>query len=75
MRRAIGIAFVLLGAIGVEICGIVLLRWPPPIPGFILRRLGTFGFTVDPVKGPIESVVFLAIGFLLLLQPRLARLR
>jgi len=47
MRRTIGIALILLGAIGVEICGIVLRNWPLPIPGFIFRRLGTLGFTVD----------------------------
>jgi hypothetical protein len=73
MWRTIGIALILLGAIGLEICGIVLWHWPLPIPGFIFRRLGTFGFTVDPVKGPIWSVVLLTVGFFLLLQTKLAR--
>ena len=75
MRRTIGIVFIVLGAIGLEICGIVLLRWPLPIPGFILPRLGTFGFAVDPVVGPVSSVVLLTIGFFLLLRPKLARFK
>lgn len=75
MRRTVGIALILLGAIGLEICGIALLGWPLPIPGFILRRLGTFGLFVDPVEGPISAVVFLTIGFLLLLKPKLARFK
>ena len=72
MRRTVGIALILLGAIGLEICGIALLEWPLPIPGFILRRLGTFSLFVDPVEGPISAIVFLTIGFLLLLKPKLA---
>lgn len=75
MIRTIGIALILLGAVGLEICGIVLRHWPLPIPGFILRRLGAFGFSVDPVKGPISSVVLLTVGVFLLLRPMLARLK
>ena len=75
MRRTIGIALILVGAIGVEICGIVLRHWPIPIPGFIFRRLGTLGFTVDPVKGPMSSVLLLTVGLFLLLQPKLARFK
>jgi len=75
MRRTFGITLILLGAIGLEICGIVLRHWPLPIPGFIMRRLGSFALTVDPVKAPIWSVVLLTVGFLLLLQPKLARLK
>jgi hypothetical protein len=52
MRKAIGIVFVALGAIGLSICGIVLLRLPPPIPGFLLQRMGTFSLMIvlAPVK-------------------------
>ena len=75
MRRTTGIALILLGAIGIEICGIVLRHWPIPIPEFIFRRLDTFGFTVDPVKGPISSVVLLTVGLFLLLQPKPARFK
>lgn len=73
MRKGFGIALILIGAIGIELCGIALWGWPLPIPGFILRHLGTFGLLVDPVEGPISAVVFLTIGFLLLLKPRLTR--
>jgi hypothetical protein len=75
MRRVIGIVLILLGAIGLEICGIVLLHWPLPIPGFILRRLGGLGLFVDPVKAPISAVVLLIIGFLVLLKSKLPGLK
>ena len=75
MRVVIGIAFVVLGAIGLEACGIALWNWPLPIPGFILRRLGMVSVFVDPVKGPIWSVVLLSVGLFLLLQPKLARFK
>ena len=75
MRRAIGIVLILLGAIGLEICGIVLLHWPLPIPGFILRGLGGFGLFVDPVKAPISAVVLMIIGSLVLLKPKLPRFK
>jgi len=71
VRKTIGIVLILLGAVGLEICGIVLLRWPLPIPAFILRRLGGFGLFVDPVKAPISAAVLLTIGLLLVLKPKL----
>jgi hypothetical protein len=72
MRTAIGIVFVALGAIGLAICGIVLLRLPTPIPGFLLQRMGTFSIMIDPVQAPIWAVLFLAIGITLLLwKPKL----
>ena len=52
MRKASGIALISLGAIGLAICGIVLLRLALPIPGFLL----------------MWSVLFLTIGVVLLLQ-------
>jgi hypothetical protein len=72
MRTTFGVVLILLGGIGLEICGIVLRHWPLPIPGFIIRRVGSFGFTVDPVRAPICSVVLLTVGLFLLLQPKLA---
>jgi uncharacterized membrane protein YdcZ (DUF606 family) len=70
MRKAAGIALTCLGVIGFTICGIVLLRLP--IPGVVLRHLGSFGFHVHPVEGPISSLVFLTIGILLVRRPKQA---
>jgi hypothetical protein len=73
MRKAIGIVFVAWGAIGLSICGIVMLRLPLPIPGFLLQRLGTFGIMIDPVQAPVWAVLFLASGITLLLwRPKAA---
>jgi hypothetical protein len=66
MRKASGIVLISLGSIGLAICGIVLLRLPLPIPGFLLQRMGSFAITVDPVEAPIWSVLFLTIGVVLL---------
>jgi uncharacterized protein (TIGR03382 family) len=43
-----------------------MLRLPLPIPGFVLRRLGSFTLYVDPVGAPIWAAVFLTTGVLLL---------
>jgi hypothetical protein len=67
MRRATGIVCVAWGAISLSICGIVLLRLPMPIPGFLLQRLGGVSIMIDPVRAPIWAVFFLAVGIILLL--------
>ena len=69
MRRAAGIALVLLGIIGLAICGVVLLRLPLPITGLLTQRLGIIGFHVHPVEEPISSVALLVIGVLLFRHP------
>lgn len=66
MRRTAGIALISLGAIGLMVCGIVLLRLPLPIPGVLLGHLGIFGFHIDPVEAPVSSLAFLTIGIFLL---------
>jgi hypothetical protein len=65
MRKVLGVAFILLGSIGLAICGIVLLHLPLPIPGFLLQRMGSFSIMVDPLEAPIWSVLFLMTGIIL----------
>jgi hypothetical protein len=72
MRKTIGIVFVASGAVALSICGIILLHWPLPIPGFLLRRIGGFAIFIDPVEAPVWAVLFLTIGIVLLVRsPRL----
>ena len=68
MRTATGIVLTAFGAIGLAISGIVLLRLP--LPESLLRHLGTFGFHIHPVEGPVFSLVFLIVGVFLLLRSK-----
>src|ERR1700722_1598658 len=65
MRKAFGVAFILLGSVWLAICGIVLLHVPLPIPGFLLQRMGSFSIMVDPLEATIWSVRFLTTGIVL----------
>jgi len=71
MRKALGIALISLGSIGLIICGIVLLHLPLPIPGFLLQRMGNFTIFIEP-GAPIWSALFLTIGVVLLAQKQKA---
>ena len=62
MRRAMGIAFICLGMIGLIIRGIVLLRLP--IPG-VRPSFGAF-LHYSILKGSISSLLLLTMGVLLL---------
>jgi len=66
MRTATGIILIALGALGLAISEIVLLRLP--LPGILLRQLGNFGFHIHPVESPVFSLVFLIVGVFLLLR-------
>jgi hypothetical protein len=55
MRTATGIILIALGVMGLAISGIVLLRLP--LPGILLRHLGTFGFHIHPVESPVFSLI------------------
>jgi hypothetical protein len=65
MRKATGISLVVLGTIWLTLWASVMLRSPLPIPGVILRRLGSFAYYVDPVEAPIWGLVFLTGGVIL----------
>ena len=64
MRKAAGIVLILVGATGLAIYGIVMLRLP--VPGVLLRRLGYVVLYVDPAGAPISAGAFLIAGILLL---------
>lgn len=64
MRRAMGIACICLGMIGLTICGIVLLRLP--IPGVSLQHWGIFASHIHPVQASISCLLLLTMGALLL---------
>jgi hypothetical protein len=68
MRTATGIVLTAFGAIGLAISGIVFLRLP--LPGSLLRHLGTFGFHIHPVESPVFSLVFLIVGVFMLLRSK-----
>jgi hypothetical protein len=71
MRKVLGIALISLGSIGLVICGIVLLRLPLSIPGFLLQAMGSFAIFIEP-GAPIWSALFLTIGVVLLAQKQKA---
>jgi hypothetical protein len=64
MRKAAGIVLILVGATGLAIYGIVILRLPAP--GVLLSRLGYIVLYVDPAGAPISAGAFLIAGILLL---------
>jgi hypothetical protein len=66
MRKASGLAFVCVGAIGFTLYGIVMLRLPLPESALHIFGLGKFGFYVDPVVAPVSAGVALISGILLL---------
>jgi hypothetical protein len=66
MRKAVGIAFICLGMIGLAICGIVFFRLPLPAPEWLLRHLHAFSFLLAPVRAVLWSMASLTIGVLLL---------
>jgi hypothetical protein len=66
MRKAAGIALIFLGLIGLGICGLVLFHLPLPAPGWFLRHKHTIGVFLDPIEGPLFSIISLTIGVLLL---------
>lgn len=72
MRRPVGLAFILLGLVGLMMCGIVLFRLPLPLPGFLFRYVGVFGIHIDPLVTPLSSAVLLLFGSFLLRQPKSA---
>jgi hypothetical protein len=65
MRIAAGIALILLGMIGLAICGIVFLHLALPAPEWLHRHLRTFGFLLHPIEGPLSSIVSLMLGVFL----------
>jgi hypothetical protein len=68
MRKAIGIVLIALGTVGLFICGIVMLRLGSVVE--FLSPVGIVGFHIHPVESPVFSVLFLAVGLLLLRGPR-----
>jgi hypothetical protein len=64
MRKTAGIALILVGATGLAIYGIVMLRLP--VPRDLLSRLGYVVLFVDPAGAPIAAGAFLIAGILLL---------
>jgi len=64
MRKAGGIVLILVGATGLTISGIVMLRLP--VPGVLLSPLGYVVLYVDPAGAPISAGAFLIAGILLL---------
>ena len=66
VRKAAGISLIALGTVWLTLWASMMLRSPLPIPGFILRRLGSFAYYVDPVVAPISGLVFLTGGVVLL---------
>jgi hypothetical protein len=73
MRKAAGISLIVLGTIWLTLWASVMLRFPLPIPGFILRGLGSFAYYVDPVEAPIWGLVFLTGGVVLLWRSQRVR--
>ena len=64
MRTAAGIVLIALGAIGLAISAVVLLRLPVPL---IMQGLvGIIGAQMIPVKGALSSLVLLIVGVALL---------
>jgi hypothetical protein len=66
MRKAVGIALICLGVIGLAIRGIVFFHLPLPVPGWLLRHLRTFSFLLAPVRALLWSMASLMIGVHLL---------
>ena len=73
MRKAAGIVLIALGAIGLSICGIVLLRAVSVVR--FLSPLGIVGFHIHPIEGPLSSLVLITAGVLLQRGSKAAQLK
>jgi hypothetical protein len=73
MRKAAGIVLTALGAIGLSLCGIVLLRVVSIVQ--FLSPLDIEGFHIHPIEGPLSSAVLLTTGVLLLRSSKAAQLK
>jgi len=67
MRTAAAIVLIAVGAIGLTMSALVLLRLPVPL---ILQSLvGVIGAQMIPVKGALSSLLLLIFGVALLRRP------